>query len=252
MRGTDMEHFRTAMRDAGLQPPEVIEPDGKLHRFSTNGNARDTAGWYVFYSDGIPAGAFGDWRAGRSESWHAEIGRPLNTTEDAAHRARMAAARRLRDEDRARTRADAAIHASTLWASAHDAPLDHPYLVRKQVQPHGAREHDRALVLPVIVDGHICSLQFIHADGSKRFLNGGRVKGGYFGLGNFETPGAVIISLRGSPRAPPYTKQRRHPWRWRSLRTTLVPSPRRFGRRTPTPPSSSVRTMMPRHPATQA
>ena len=197
MQGNCTEHFRTAMRDAGLQPPEVIEPDGTLHRFSTNGNARDTAGWYVFYSDGIPAGAFGDWRAGRSESWHAEIGRPLNTTEDAAHRARMAAARRLRDEDRARKRADAAIHASTLWASAHDAPLDHPYLVRKQVQPHGAREHDRALVLPVLVDGRICSLQFIHADGSKRFLNGGRVKGGYFGLGNFETPGAVIYIAEG-------------------------------------------------------
>ena len=197
MRDTDMEHFRTVMRDAGLQPPEVIEPDGKLHRFSTNGNARDTAGWYVFYSDGIPAGAFGDWRAGRSESWHAEIGRPLNTTEDAAHRARMAAARRLRDEDRARKRADAAIHASTLWASAHDAPLDHPYLVRKQVQPHGAREHDRALVLPLMADGHICSLQFIDPDGAKRFLSGGRVKGGYFGLGDFETPGAVIYIAEG-------------------------------------------------------
>ena len=57
MRGTDTEHFRTAMRDAGLEPPEVIEPDGKIHRFSTNGNARDTAGWYVFYGDDFPAGA---------------------------------------------------------------------------------------------------------------------------------------------------------------------------------------------------
>ena len=197
MRDTDMEHFRTVMRDAGLQPPEVIEPDGKLHRFSTNGNARDRAGWYVFYSDGIPAGAFGDWRLGLSESWHAEIGRPLNTTEDAAHRARMEAARRLRDEDRARKRADAATRASTLWASADDAPLDHPYLVRKRVQPHGAREHDGALVLPVIVDGHICSLQFIDADGAKRFLRGGRVKGGYFGLGDFESPDVVIHVAEG-------------------------------------------------------
>ena len=197
MRDTDMEHFRTVMRDAGLQPPEVIEPDGTLHRFSTNGNARDTAGWYVFYGDGIPAGAFGDWRTGRSESWHAEIGRTLSATETEALRTRIEAARRLRDEERARQRADAAIRARTLWDSAHDAPLDHSYLIRKQVQPHGAREHDGALVLPVIVDGHICSLQFIHADGSKRFLNGGRVKGGYFGLGNFETPGAVIYIAEG-------------------------------------------------------
>ena len=89
MRGTDTEHFRTAMRDAGLEPPEVIEPDGKLHRFSTNGNARDTAGWYVFYGDGFPAGAFGDWREGRSESWHAEIDRTLNATETEALRTRI-------------------------------------------------------------------------------------------------------------------------------------------------------------------
>ena len=197
MRGTDTEHFRTAMRDAGLEPPEVIEPDGKLHRFSTNGNARDTAGWYVFYGDGFPAGAFGDWREGRSESWHAEIDRTLNATETEALRTRIEAARHLRDKECARQRADAATRASTLWTSADDAPLDHPYLVRKRVQPHGAREHDGALVLPVIVDGHICSLQFIHADGSKRFLSGGRVKGGYFGLGNFETPGAVIYIAEG-------------------------------------------------------
>ena len=188
MQGNYTEHFRTAMRDAGLQPPEVIEPDGKLHRFSTNGNARDTAGWYVFHGDGIPAGVFGDWRSGDSEAWCADIGRSLSAAEPRLIAPRMAAARRLRDEERARERADAATRARTCWTSADNAPLDHPYLVRKRVQPHGAREHDGALVLPVIVDGHIWSLQFIHADGSKRFLSGGRVKGGYFGLGNFETP----------------------------------------------------------------
>ena len=197
MRNTDTEHFRTAMHNAGLQPPEVIEPDGKLHRFSTNGNARDTAGWYVFYGDGIPAGAFGDWRTGRWESWHAEIGRTLSGPEVAAHRTRMAAAQRLHDEERARQRADAATRASSLWASARHAPSDHPYLIHKQIQPHGAREHDGALVLPVIADGHICSLQFIDADGSKRFLSGGRVKGGYFGLGNFESTAAVIYVAEG-------------------------------------------------------
>ena len=26
-----IEQFRTAIHDAGLTPPEVIEPDGKLH-----------------------------------------------------------------------------------------------------------------------------------------------------------------------------------------------------------------------------
>ena len=213
MRDTDMEPFRTAMRDAGLQPPEVIEPDGKLHRFSTNGNPHDTAGWYVFYGDDIPAGSFGDWRSGLSESWHAKIGRSLSAAEAAAHGARMAAARRLRDEERARERADAATRARTRWASAHDAPSDHPYLIHKKIQPHGARVHDGALVFPVIADGHICSLQFIDPDGSKRFLSGGRVTGGYFGLvprrsGFDRLPGPTVKRGRSESEPVKFTATR--------------------------------------------
>jgi len=68
------EQFRDAIRSAGLEPPEVIEPD-KLHRFSTNGTCSDDAGWYIFYGDGIPAGSFGDWRSGLSQTWRADIGR---------------------------------------------------------------------------------------------------------------------------------------------------------------------------------
>jgi putative DNA primase/helicase len=53
-----IEHFRTAIESAGIQPPEVIEPNGQLHRFATNGKPRD--GWYVLYDDEIPAGG-GHW-----------------------------------------------------------------------------------------------------------------------------------------------------------------------------------------------
>ncbi len=35
-----IEQFRAAIQNTGLTPPEVIEPDGKLHRFASNGNAR--------------------------------------------------------------------------------------------------------------------------------------------------------------------------------------------------------------------
>ena len=49
--------FREAIHTAGLTPPEVIEADGRLHRFASNGRRGDDAGWYVFHVDGIPAGA---------------------------------------------------------------------------------------------------------------------------------------------------------------------------------------------------
>ena len=88
--------FRAAIRNAGLTPPELIEPDGKLHRFASNGKRSDDAGWYVLYDDGIPAGAFGDWRTGASETWRADIGRALSPSEEAQHRAQLAAMRRER------------------------------------------------------------------------------------------------------------------------------------------------------------
>src|ERR1700732_874443 len=69
-----IEQFRAAIYSAGLNPPEIIEPDGTLQRFVSNGKPSDDAGWYVFHDDGIPAGAFGDWRGGLSETWRGGIG----------------------------------------------------------------------------------------------------------------------------------------------------------------------------------
>ncbi len=51
--------FKTAIAAAGLTPPNSIDADGKIHRFSTNGKPRDDSGWYMLHLDGIPAGAFG-------------------------------------------------------------------------------------------------------------------------------------------------------------------------------------------------
>ena len=69
-----IEQFRIAIRKGGIQPLEIIESDGKLHCFATNGKRDDTAGWYVVYGDGVPAGAFGDWRTGFPEEWCADFG----------------------------------------------------------------------------------------------------------------------------------------------------------------------------------
>ena len=106
-----IERFRAAIHKAGLPPPKVIKPDGKLHRFASNGKRSDDAGWYVFHDDGIPAGAFGNWRSGLSETWRADIGRRLSAQEEAAHQARVNAMRRDRESDDAK-RTEAAL---TIW-----------------------------------------------------------------------------------------------------------------------------------------
>lgn len=40
-----MNQFRDEIRAAGLNPPDVIEADGKLHRFASNGKRGDDASW---------------------------------------------------------------------------------------------------------------------------------------------------------------------------------------------------------------
>ena len=50
------QEFQAAIAAAGLTPPDSINADGKIHRFSTNGKRGDDSGWYVLHTDGLPAG----------------------------------------------------------------------------------------------------------------------------------------------------------------------------------------------------
>ncbi len=189
-----IEQFRAAIHNAGLTPPEVIEPDGRLHRFASNGKRGDDAGWYVLYDDGIPAGAFGDWRTGASEIWRADIGRKLSPQEEAAHHARLDAMRHEREAIEAKRKAEAHEKAAAIWQAARPAPDDHVYLLGKGVKAHGLRVHDGALVVPMRIGTELYSLQFIAGNGEKRFLSGGRVSGCYFPIGK---PEGVLCVAEG-------------------------------------------------------
>jgi len=179
-----IEQFRDAMHSAGLNPPEVIEADGEMHRFSANGKRDDDSGWYVLHVDGIPAGAFGDWRADLSEKWRADIGRELSDSERAAYRARMDAMRAAREAEQAQRRAEARSTAADRWGAADPADPAHPYLVAKGVKPHGTRQRGGSLLVQMRnTASELLNIQTIGADGDKRFLFGGEVSGCYFAIG---------------------------------------------------------------------
>jgi len=195
MTGNHIAEFRDAIRSAGMIPPDEIHDDGQLHRFSPTGKRVDDAGWYVLHCDGIPAGAFGDWRTGVSENWRADVGRALTPAEQAQHRARMDEARRSREQEQERRHAEARKVAEETWRAATPAPSDHPYLLAKGIQPHGLRVHGgRLLVLMRDSAGVVHSLQTIAPDGSKLFLSCGRVSGCYFGIGR---PDGVLLICEG-------------------------------------------------------
>ena len=194
MMTNPIEQFREAIHASGLTPPEVIEADGKLRRFASNGRRNDDAGWYLIHGDGIPAGSFGDWRTGFAQSWRADVGRTLTPVEEAEHRAKVEAMRREREADETRRRAEAAATAAAIVTAATPAADDHAYLVRKGIRANGALLHQGKLVLPMRADGRVHSLQFIGADGEKRFLTGGRVAGCYFSIGNVKAAAVLCVA----------------------------------------------------------
>jgi len=187
--------LRDAMASAGLEPPDTIHMDGKVHRFPTNGKRGDDAGWYVVFGDGHPAGRFGCWRDGVEVSWKAETGKDISAAEQMAIARRVAEAREIRQREQQKRKEAAEQTADSIWAAATMASEEQPYLVRKQVLPHGARvTGDGRLVLPMYnANGELSSLQFIADDSGKRFLSGGATKDAFWWLG--DNAGASTVYL---------------------------------------------------------
>ena len=185
--------FINAISQSGITPPLSVIADGELHRFSSNGKSTDEAGWYVLHDDGVAAGSFGDWRLGITQTWCADIGRPLSGAEQTAHKARIEAIKAKREADSIKSKAEAKQRANEMFSKA-EAVQSHGYLVTKGVKAYGIKQSGDALVIPLRADGEIQSLQFINADGSKKFLTSGRIKGCYLYIGK---PKDVIYICEG-------------------------------------------------------
>lgn len=100
------------------------------------------------------------------------------------------------DEPRQETPgSDAADRASRIWIAGTLAPADHPYLVTKQVTPLSLRvDRQNRLIVPLQdVDGEIHSVEYISADGAKRYLAGGAKRGHFSVVGG--EPGALAAPI---------------------------------------------------------
>lgn len=183
-----------AIRSTGLEPPETIVP-GRLHRFPGIGKQpSNRAGWCLLFDDGL-GGCFGDWSTGLSETWLANRDKPYSIDERAAFAHRVKKAKKLREADRNTQQADAVKRATAIWKAATLAPNNHPYLIRKNIQPHGARLYKHALLLPVVdFTNRLTSLQFIGTDGGKLLLSGGRKQGCFIPVaGDMKFSSSIII-----------------------------------------------------------
>ena len=191
--------LKDAMLGVGLKPPDVVHLDGKLHRFNsgTKGEGgHDKPGWYIVFSDGVPAGRFGCWRSGVELTWKAEIGRSLTTAEEMAQSRRLAEAKVQRDAEKAKTREVAAQTVELIWSEGSAAKTEHPYLAKKGIAPHGARvTGDSRLMVPLYdEDGALSTLQYIDADGKKLYHPGGQTGGMFNILGVMDDADTLYIA----------------------------------------------------------
>jgi len=175
------EMFRIAMTTVGIELAGQIYADGKLHRFKADGDdARNS--WYVLYAGPPAAGAFGCWKRNFKQTWCERNGR-LSPEDSQRIRQRWREAKAtLKAETSARQ--NRARHIADRILQLAQPVTAHPYLTTKQIQAYGELcGYHGMLVMPLRdINGKLHSLQFIAANGSKKFLPGGRVVGCFFTL----------------------------------------------------------------------
>jgi len=190
-----IENFRAELRAHGLDYDGPIKANGKRQRFKAAGD-REKNSWFVLYparGSTAAAGAFGCWKRGINETWCEKRREKLT---DAQWRV-IREARKLADNERKQSEAErhsAARETAERILNASKPATAHIYLENKGVKIFGdVRENRDELVLPLRdVEGVLCSLQFIRADGTKRFLPDGQVAGCFYILAD-KPDGALVI-----------------------------------------------------------
>jgi len=179
--------FAAAITQAGIEPLNLtIISDGKNHRFKVAGDkSGEKTGWYVFYGDDLPAGAFGDWRKGINGKWCSKKENQFTPDESAAYRRRMEEVRAKREAEERARHLKACERAKAEWSSAHPATPDHPYLIAKSVMPHGLKVDSKGqLLVPLYcADEKLWTLEYISPNADKKFMYGGRKRGCFFPFG---------------------------------------------------------------------
>lgn len=188
-----IDAFAAAIAGAGLGAPDIVA-DGKLHRFrTTDDKPGKRSGWYSLHLDRFPAGVFGDWRTGLTETWCAKDREQMTGRDRADIRTLVEQAKRQHQAEREAQHRTAADKALAIWTHCIPAPADHPYLIAKGVHPHGTRQDRHGNLIVPASDGEtLTTLQFIGPDGSKRFLTGGRIAGCWCAIPG-DRPGPLLI-----------------------------------------------------------
>lgn len=201
------------LRSAGLQVDAVEVDTSDIVRVPVEGDkGSKKSGWYRVYTHASKAGniyyvgRFGNWKNDAipengqnlkfdNEGLSAEDRRAIKVQQDKA--------RKQAASEKRRKQTEAAKRAKDIWRGLPepmpDEPTGNPYLVKKQVGAFGIRyAKNSALVVPLrAISGDLIGLQFINADGSKRFLTGTAKQGAFHAIGDLENGEGIAVLAEG-------------------------------------------------------
>lgn len=188
---SNLENVSQQLRRLGIDvAPQDLRIDGRIHRMPVDGQGRSKKnGWYVLHTmylrngDMVITGSYGNWKSGESAVIELEK-REWSDEEKRDYAERMAAARKEAEEEQARLHQECRTRANTIWGKLPDSGAS-PYLRRKKVNAYDVRFSRDNVIVPLYNPaGELVSLQFIAADGSKKFLTGTPKKGNFHVIPN--------------------------------------------------------------------
>jgi putative DNA primase/helicase len=198
-----LDAIRAALLNAGIEPANMdallsrlADADGQVIRAGTASKPNSKNLWLIACHDrSLPfVVVAGDWSTGAETKWVADTGETLSEAERRELKRRMADARQAREIEQANQWEQAAARAARVWHDSVPANPSHPYLLRKGVQAHSARQRGRELVL-LLTDftGKAWSLQTVNEAGEKRLMAGGRKAGNFIVVGGPDYPARILI-----------------------------------------------------------
>lgn len=203
--GDPRDGFANELQSAGyrLDSPIIV---GKLQRISDpNDKGKKRTGWYVYHeiddsqNEGgcIGVGKYGSWRGDEQHTWTSRSVSRMSARERMSYNAQIEQLKAQRELEQQNIWNEAASRAQETYNKFNSANSEFPYLSKKKLIniPESLKydsEKD-CIVLPVYYDGVIVSLQSIYKDGFKRFLTGGRTKGGYYKINGNPSESIYIV-----------------------------------------------------------
>ena len=180
--------FIAFLNKNGLEPDpkKGLVEDGVIGRaFMESDGKRKLVGWYqVWFLQEKPFGRCGDYRVSTENpmaTWH--VGNEEKYKLSAEQKEEIERLQKQVREAQEIEWSRVAKKAQTMWDNCAVCE-NHAYLDKKGVKNHGLRLSGDKLVMPLMnASLKVQTLQFIDAEGNKRFLRGGRKKAGFYIIG---------------------------------------------------------------------